>query len=150
MSSDCVLFLVSLVSFHLHTYCSYACFEKIHNFVFNTINRFLMGSRIKLISQLYQVLFVNSLLFIIFVSSNLSMSSIDTLIILKSSSSISFLNLISLSLNCLFFKSLISLTNSKKLCLSFRILFHFVQCLSIPYQYVHFYSLVLVSQMIHL
>ena len=150
MSSDCVLFLVFLVSFHLHTYCSYTSFKKTHNFVFNTIHRFLMDSRIKLISQLYQVLFVNGFLFIIFFCSNLSISPIDTLIRLKNSSSISFLNLISLSLNCLFFKSLIFLSNSKRLCLSFRILFHFEHCLSIPYQYVRFYSLVLVSQMIHL
>ena len=72
---------------------------------------------------------------------NLSISSTDTLIGLKNSSSISFLIPVSLYLNSLFFNSLKCFSGSKRLFLTSRILFSYY-CRSIPSQYVFFYSFV--------
>ena len=69
-------------------------FKKTHKFIFNNNHRFFIGSEIKLIhqsDQSDQVFFSKNLFSIIFCSSNLSISSIDKLIGLKSGSSI-FLN----------------------------------------------------------
>lgn len=102
--------------------------------------------------QLYQVVFFANGLYFIFFFSNLSISSIDTLISLKNCSSFSFPIFISLAFNSLSFNSFKFFSNSKKLFFIFRIRSYsilyfclFIYCLNILSPYVRFCSFVVSS-----
>ena len=106
-----------------------------------------------IVNQPYQV-FLIGFIFFIFFSSNLSLSSIDTIIGLKNSSSISLLNFISLSLNSPSFDSITSFTNSKRLFFTFINWFFYIllfkYCLSIIIsQNFRFHNLDSLSLYIH-
>ena len=85
-------------------------------------------------------MFLIRLIFFISFCSNLFISSIDTIIGLKTSSSVSLVIFTSLSFNSISLNSIKSFSNSKRLFLIFKNCF-FVYCLSIFSQYSCFYSL---------
>ena len=80
------------------------------------------------------------LTFFISFSLNLSISSVDTIISLKNSPSITFSFFTFLSFNSLSFNSIKSFSNSKRLFLSLKI-GSFAYCLGILSQYFPFYNL---------